>query len=152
MFTKNYNTRSSSYTLFDITKNIVHGVISLHGLMHSWVWWHCSLSFMIPIIPISPLINAFLLIMSLIFILFILLILLMVLCEWSSIIWGWSFTLILWSYFTNSHPLQGFIRSFFIIYSIKIILLHLGAISLIEHRATCGFNTIRVPVENTICA
>jgi hypothetical protein len=40
----------------------------------------------------------------------------------------------------------------FIIYNIKIILLHLGAISLIKYRITCDFNTIRVLVENTICA
>jgi hypothetical protein len=46
--------------------------------------------------------------------------------------------------------LQGFTRSF-IIYNIKIILLHLGAISLIKHNVTYGY-TIGVLVENTICA
>jgi hypothetical protein len=29
--------------------------------------------------------------------------------------------------------------------------LHLGAISLIKYRVTCGFNTTGVLVENTIC-
>jgi hypothetical protein len=151
MFTKISNTWSSSYPLFDITKNVVHEVIPLHGLIDSWMWWFCSWSLMIPIILISPLINAFLLIMSLIFISFILLILLMVLCGWSSIIWGIRFTWILWSYISNCYLLQGFTRSFFIIYNIKK-LLHLGAISLIKHHITCGFNTTGVLVEKTICA
>jgi hypothetical protein len=111
---------------------------------------------MILIILISSLINAFLLIMNLIYVLslflFILLILLMILCGWSSIIWGLRFTCILLSYISNGHPLQYIIRSFFIIYNIKIKLLHLRAISLIKHRVTCGFNTTGVLVENTICA
>jgi hypothetical protein len=78
----------------------------------------------------------------------------MILCGWSSIIWGLinlGFTLILWPYISNGNPLQGITRSFFIIYNIKIILLHLGAISLIKHRVTCGFKIIGVLVENTIC-
>jgi hypothetical protein len=58
--------------------------------------------------------------------------------EWCRL--GMDFTWILWSYFFNHHPLQS-TRSCFIIYNIKIILLHLRAISLIKHRVICGFNT-----------
>jgi hypothetical protein len=76
MFTKMSNSRSSGYSLVNVTKNGVDGVISLNCLMDSWVWWSLVLNFLIIflalIIFISPLINVLLLrwLIVLIFILF----------------------------------------------------------------------------------
>ena len=149
MFIKICNTWSNGYPLFNITKYVINGVISLNILRHSWMWWCFSF---ISIIFISPLIIALLLALIIWFNIFFMIILIKSLCGWSSIIWGLRFTWILWSYISNGHPLQGFTRNFFIIYNIKIILLHFGVISLIKHRITYGFNTTRVLVEKPIYA
>jgi hypothetical protein len=56
----------------------------------------------------------------------------------------------LWSHITNSHGSQSITEGLFIIYIIKIILLHLRAISFNKHHITRGFNTTGVLVENMI--
>jgi hypothetical protein len=83
MFTKIYNTWSSGYLFFDITKYVVDGVISLNILTHSWMWWCFSI---IPIILITPLIIALFLALIIWFNIFFMIILIKILCRWSSII------------------------------------------------------------------
>jgi hypothetical protein len=58
MFTKMSDTRSSGYPLMNIAEDGVHGVISLNGMVDSWVWRSLTLNFLIIflvlIIVISP--------------------------------------------------------------------------------------------------
>jgi hypothetical protein len=70
MFIEMSNSRSSGYTLVNVTKYEVDGVISLNCLVDSWVRWSLVLNLLI--IFISPFINVLLLrwLIVLIFILF----------------------------------------------------------------------------------
>jgi hypothetical protein len=105
MFTKICNKKFSGYPLFDITKYVVDGVISLNIVAHTLMRW-CF--YFVPIILISSLIIALLLVLIMVFIFFFMIILIKTLCGWSSIIWGWFLRLIiwvLWPHITNSHSL-----------------------------------------------
>jgi hypothetical protein len=101
MFTKMSNTRSSSYPLFNIAEDGVHGVISLNCLVDSWVWrsWNWFI-FLVLIMGISPLIIALLLRwLNFLIFSFIILSLILILSWWRCLHGGRWLILCLWRLF-----------------------------------------------------
>src|SRR5688572_356022 len=106
MLTKMSNTRSSSYPLLNITKDSVHGVISLDCLVDSWVWrsWNLFI-FLVLIMGISPLIIALLLRwLNFLIFSFIILSLILILSWWRCLCGGRWLILCMWWLF-------GFLRT-----------------------------------------
>src|SRR5688572_27716957 len=88
MFTKMSDTRSSGYPLMNISKDGIHGVISLYCLVDSWVWRSWTLIiFLVLIIGISPLIIVLLLRWLLLIFIFIILSLILIL-GWLRCLYG----------------------------------------------------------------